>query len=107
MLGGPIPETAMRAFLTLLALLALPAQAADGRQVFEQLCASCHVPGKDGAPLLGDRKAWGLRLKQGREELYANAYHGRRKTPAGRGERARISAEIQSSVDYMLREAGY
>ncbi len=39
--------------------------AADGEQIFNQFCFSCHMAGIAGAPKPGDMADWGPRLAKG------------------------------------------
>jgi cytochrome c5 len=47
-----------------------------GYEVYEQDCWTCHTPGVGGAPKLGDKDDWGLRVKKGIEFLNTNAING-------------------------------
>ena len=40
-----------------------------GKRVYEDYCFSCHTPGLSGAPKIGDRGVWEVRLDQGKEAL--------------------------------------
>lgn len=46
---------------------AAPAQPtlARGKEIFEQVCTTCHTDGNMGAPKIGDESAWDKRLKHG------------------------------------------
>ena len=53
-------------------LMAIAAQAAlaqgsgrSGKEVVEAVCAACHATGVNGAPKIGDKKAWSQRASQG------------------------------------------
>lgn len=51
----------------------------DGKEIFNNLCTSCHTSGVAGAPKVGDKAAWGPRMAQGLETLVKHAiegYHG-------------------------------
>ncbi|MCX7152839.1 MAG: c-type cytochrome, partial [Proteobacteria bacterium] len=41
----------------------------SGKQVVDATCASCHASGANGAPKIGDVKAWSARSKQGLSSL--------------------------------------
>ena len=69
-------STCMVAALVMSAFAAAPVRAQDfvqrGVDVFEAVCAACHVKGEGGAPKIGDRNAWAKRAAQGQTGL-ANA----------------------------------
>lgn len=44
-------------------------------------CALCHVRGEGGAPVLGDRAAWTIRLDKGEDVLLANTLEGLNNMP--------------------------
>ena len=44
-------------------------------------CALCHVRGEGGAPVLGDRAAWTVRLDKGEDVLLANTLEGLNNMP--------------------------
>jgi len=72
-----------------------------GEAAFTQVCSSCHGLGINGAPKVGDHAAWGPRIAQGKETLYAHALAGIRNMPA-RGGTTWPDATIKSAVDYMV-----
>ena len=62
-------------------LLVVPVQAASelsGReaQVFQQICAKCHVTPGLGVPVIGDEPEWQRRRAQGLEQLLAHTIDG-------------------------------
>lgn len=51
----------------------------DGKEIYDQLCASCHASGIAGAPKTGDQGNWAPRIAQGVDTLVKHAidgYHG-------------------------------
>jgi cytochrome c5 len=74
---------------------------ATGQQAYEQGCASCHASGANGAPIIGDHAAWGLRIAQGRLTLYRHTIAGKGAMPA-RGGTQWPDATIRLAVDYMV-----
>jgi cytochrome c5 len=74
---------------------------ASGEQAFTQVCSACHATGINGAPKMGDRAAWGPRIAQGKEALYAHAIEGKGNMPA-RGGTTWPDAAIRMTVDYMV-----
>ncbi len=92
------------------ALAALSAPKADaaaaevpttGEQAFKQVCSACHGLGINGAPKVGDHAAWGPRVAQGKDALYAHAIAGKGNMPA-RGGTNWPDATIRMAVDYMV-----
>ena len=79
---------------------------AIGEQVYRNTCSICHRLGLKGAPRLGDKEDWVLRLAQGNETLYGhavNGYRGSKGSMPSRGSNARLSeGEVKAAVDYMV-----
>jgi len=84
------------------------AQAQDrtGKQVVEQVCASCHFKGVKGAPRIGDKKAWSKRASQGLTSLTDHALKGIREMPAHGGASNLTDLEIARAVAYMVNQSG-
>ena len=45
-----------------------------GKAIYDDYCFSCHTPGLNGAPRIGDEEVWTARLAQGRGGLAAIDY---------------------------------
>jgi cytochrome c5 len=91
-----------------LAILVAPksgAPAADvpttGEQAYTKVCSACHLLGINGAPKIGDHAAWGPRIAQGKEALYAHVAAGKGNMPA-RGGTTWPDATIRMAVDYIV-----
>jgi cytochrome c5 len=80
--------------------------ALSGDQVYQQNCLACHASGAMGAPMLGDKAAWGPRIAQGKDTLVKHAIEGIRMMPARGGNAALSDEEVASAVTYMANEAG-
>lgn len=93
----------MTAAAVLVSGLAVQAQAADGKTVFEDNCAGCHDGG--GAPQIGDNDAWQPRIDEGMDELYANAINGVGGMPAKGGNADLSDDEVKAAVDYIVDES--
>jgi len=93
-----------------LAVMALPAYAQDkprsGAAVVKQVCGSCHVPGTNGAPKIGDKAAWSARAAQGLTSLTRHAIDGIRNMPAHGGSKGVTDFEIERAVTYMVNRSG-
>jgi cytochrome c5 len=85
---------------------AAPAVAkADGKKVYDTVCATCHTAGIAGAPKFGDKAAWAPRLKPGVDALYATAIKGKAAMPAKGGNASLAEADVKAAVDYMVGAA--
>ena len=88
--------------------LAVPA---NGKQLFEQVCQTCHGPGLVGAPKAGDKAAWASAVAEGKPTLYqhaVNGFTGTTGTMPPKGGRTDLSdALIKQGVDYMLSLVGH
>jgi len=91
------------------ALLIAGQAAADGKKVFDTTCTACHTAGVAGAPKLGDKAAWGPRIKQGKDTLYKHAIGGftgkSGMMPAKGGNASLSDADVKAAVDYMVAQA--
>jgi cytochrome c5 len=77
-----------------------------GAAVAERSCMPCHGSGANGAPRVGDQKAWES-LARRPDSLAESALKGIRNMPAHGGERGFSDAEIASATAYMLALSGY
>jgi len=89
-------------------LAALAAGTGDrsGKEVVDHVCAACHATGKDGAPKIGDTKAWEAREKRGLSALTATALEGVRKMPPHGGSLSLNDGEIKRAITYMVNQSG-
>lgn len=78
----------------------------SGKDVVEAVCAACHGTGKDGAPRIGDEKAWSPRASQGLTALTQHAIQGIRQMPAHGGNPGVTDFEIERAVTYMVSQSG-
>ncbi len=81
-------------------------QAAErtGKQVVDEVCASCHTTGIDGAPKIGDRAEWSKRASKGLSNLTQNAITGVRNMPAHGGQAKLSDVEMSRAVAYMVSD---
>lgn len=83
---------------------ALPA-ARSGEQVVKAKCGSCHFTGLNGAPKIGDRRAWIGRVSQGLDKVIASGIHGRGAMPARGGIADLSDEEMRAAVIYMFSKS--
>ncbi len=77
----------------------------SGQAVYKRVCMACHTLNVWGAPKLGDRAAWALRISKGRPALYFSAKNGFNKMPARGYCDFCTDDELESAVDYMVEKA--
>jgi cytochrome c5 len=102
-------RTLLPGWAILAALLPLGASAAelqDGKLVVETRCVTCHGTGLDGAPRIGDAKAWEKRTKQGLTSLTEHALAGIRGMPPHGGKLTLTDLEIRRAITYMVNRSG-
>ena len=78
---------------------------AQGRNVFEQTCAACHLGGVGGAPSIHDRQTWRVRLRQGEAVLVQHALDGHGAMPPRGGNAMLSDAQVRAAVRYMISRA--
>jgi cytochrome c5 len=78
----------------------------SGKDVVEAACAACHSTGANGAPKIGDKKAWAARASHGLTGLSQNALNGIRKMPPHGGNLALSDTEVERAIVYMVNESG-
>lgn len=74
----------------------------QGKTVFNQNCAMCHIPGLAESPKLGDKAAWGPRLAQGKDALLKSAVNGKGVMPAKGGNPKLTEDELKAAIDFMV-----
>jgi cytochrome c5 len=84
------------------------AQSAErsGKEVVDAVCAGCHASGANGAPKIGDKKAWDKRASQGLTSLTDHALKGMRAMPSHGGKLDLTDLEIGRAVAYMVNKSG-
>jgi cytochrome c5 len=78
----------------------------DGKQVVEETCVLCHATGREGAPRIGDAKAWAPRAQKGLAALTKSALDGVRKMPPHGGKLDLADLELQRAIAYMVNQSG-
>jgi cytochrome c5 len=77
-----------------------------GQEVYAGLCAVCHGAGIDGAPKVGDHKAWALRIAQGFDTLVKHATEGYKAMPPKGGGADLDPQEVARAVAWMADQGG-
>ncbi|MDH3288749.1 MAG: c-type cytochrome [Betaproteobacteria bacterium] len=83
-----------------------PALERKGKQVVELQCAKCHETGVFGAPKIGDRTAWILRLRRGLDFLVRSAINGHGPMPPRGGMAELTDLELRAAILHMFNPAG-
>lgn len=73
-----------------------------GKELVESRCQTCHGPGKDGAPKIGDMEAWKPRVAKGMDVLLRSALNGHNAMPARAGMANLSDSEMKSALIYMV-----
>ena len=82
----------------------------DGKEIYGQLCHSCHTAGVAGAPKLGDKAMWAPRIAEGLDTLIKHAtdgYHGPDGNfmPPKGGNPALTDAQVKAAVTWIVDQA--
>ena len=75
----------------------------SGKNIYDDYCSSCHTPGLNGAPRIGDDEAWASRLVRGRASLLQSTIDGIQPVMPSRGICFDCSDEqLDEAIDYMI-----
>lgn len=77
-----------------------------GEVVYSGLCIACHGTGAAGSPMLGDKKAWAPRIKEGFDTLVQHATEGYKGMPAKGGDASLDPQEVARAVAWMADQGG-
>ncbi len=80
------------------------ADLAAGEQIVKANCRSCHLPGINGAPIIGNSKMWGPRIEKGQDMLVQSVLNGFGLMPAKGGANHLTEEEIALAVNYMVSQ---
>ena len=79
---------------------------ANGTEVYENVCKTCHALGLVGAPKPGDKADWGPRIAKGKATLYEHAvkgFTGSKGAMPAKGGRMDLSDDlIHQAVDHLI-----
>ncbi len=76
-----------------------------GKPIYEKTCAICHASGAAGAPVFGDKDAWGQVTSKGMAAVYKNALNGKGAMPPRGGNMNLKDDEVKAAVDYMVNHS--
>ena len=94
----------LKTVFVFLCALSVNAGAADnGKAIYDEDCAVCHLK---GSPRTGDVGAWAPLLKGGINQLYANTIKGKGTMDARGGNDNLTDAQVQAAVNYMVVQSG-
>jgi len=79
--------------------------AADGKAVYDKVCFACHQQSVAGSPRIGDKAAWGPRIKSGMDALLQSVAKGKGAMPPRGGNPSLSDAEIRAAVDFMVGQS--
>jgi len=88
-------------------LLATPASAKTGEEIYNVSCAGCHATGVLEAPKVGTKQDWEKREAQGFQTLVKHALSGFNNMPAKGGNPSIKNEEIIAAVTHMLVKSGF
>lgn len=75
-----------------------------GEALVKKNCLVCHAQGINGAPIIGNAKMWGPRIKKGQDVLVQSATNGFGLMPAKGGKVELTDEEIALAVNYMVSQ---
>ena len=78
-----------------------------GFDVVKQTCAECHIPGHEGAPIIGQKDQWADRAEKGLDVLTTRAIEGYfgptySEMPPRGGNKSLTDEQVRQAVAYMV-----
>ena len=77
----------------------------EGKNIYEQHCASCHEGQVMGVPQTGDKNTWAPLIAKGVDHLVLNTINGYKGMPSRGGCKQCNDAEIKAAVKYMVQQS--
>ena len=96
----------LAASVPVIAVAADPCPARTGKQVYDEACAKCHATGAQGAPRVGDNKAWQARASRGLTSLNQTVLKGIRNMPPHGARLDLTDLELRRGITYMVNQSG-
>jgi len=78
----------------------------SGKEVVDAVCIACHGTGANGAPKIGDKKAWSKLASRGLTGLSQSALKGIRNMPPHGGNPTLTDTEVERAITYMVNQSG-
>lgn len=78
----------------------------SGESIVDEVCANCHKNGKNGAPVIGDKKEWAKRKALGLTNLTQHALEGIRNMPSHGGNAGLSARDLERAITYMVNQSG-
>ena len=78
----------------------------SGKEVADAACASCHRGGQQGAPRIGDRKAWAKLSSRSLNDLGESALKIIRTLPPHAETSSLTDIEVERAITYMVNQSG-
>lgn len=93
------------ASIAAVALIGMMSTAQADIRTYRTACAACHNTGAAGAPKLGDKAAWKVRIAQGMKVMVESVIKGKGAMPPKGGRPNLTDAQIKSAVVYLIGES--
>lgn len=78
----------------------------EGRIIWVDTCADCHLEGLGGAPVIGNKKDWADRIVKDMDTLYSHALNGFwgnvGEMPPKGGNEALTDEQVKLAVDFVI-----
>jgi cytochrome c5 len=78
----------------------------SGKEVVDAVCIACHGTGANGAPKIGDKKAWSKLASRGLTGLSQSALKGIRNMPPHGGKLTLTDTEVERAITHMVNQSG-
>ena len=74
----------------------------DGQKIYQRSCQACHATGAAGAPKLGDKAAWALRIAKGNDAMLSSVKNGLKAMPPKGTCMSCSEDELRAAMEYMV-----
>ena len=78
---------------------------AEGKEVYDATCFTCHNTGVAASPILGNKEQWAPRIATGMEALYTTAINGKGAMPPKGGNLSLDNDKVKAAVDYIISQS--
>ena len=100
-----IDLTGSKRLARILALVLDRDRVSRGGEVYHHNCARCHNDGWQGAPKLGNKEDWSVRILQGTRELVNNTVIGKSSMPLWGGNSRLSRNQLTDAIHFMIHQA--